>query len=88
MTHDPVARLGSGSVDVPLSFPADNEIIALHDKHAPTGEALESVYAHCEIVWRIAEQLLGRGFPGAAVVDAGLVPGRLPAARHRGVPAL
>ena len=54
------------------SIPADREILALHERHAPTAEALDVVYTHCEIVWRIAEQLLGQGFPGADAVNADL----------------
>jgi len=72
MTQDPVIGLGSGSVDV---IPTDSEILALHEKYAPSPEALDSVYTHCAIVRRIAEQLLGRAsaaFPGAGV-NAGLV---------------
>jgi uncharacterized protein len=61
-------------VDVPCSYPADGEILALHERHAPTAEALDAVYTHCEIVCRIAEQLLDRpAFPGAGGIDAGLV---------------
>ena len=67
MTQDPVIGLGSGSVDV---IPTDSEILALHEKYAPSPEALDLVYTHCAIVGRIAEQLLGRAsaaFPGAGV---------------------
>jgi uncharacterized protein len=35
-----------------------DEIRALHERYAPTPEAFEAVYSHCEIVWRIAEELL------------------------------
>jgi len=68
-------RLGSGSVDVSLNFPTDREILRLHEKYAPSPEALGSVYGHSEIVWRIAGQLLARpgGFPGLGPVDTGLV---------------
>jgi uncharacterized protein len=54
-------------------IPGDKEIRALHEKHAPTPQALESVYTHCEIVGAIAGQLLAR--PGLAVdgVEADLV---------------
>lgn len=49
-------------------LPTDEEIRALHARHAPTPEAFDLVYTHCEIVWRIAEPLLdGTG------LDAGLV---------------
>jgi uncharacterized protein len=52
-------------------IPSDKEIRALHERHAPSAEALELVYTHCEIVCRIAEQLLP--WPGAdtALVRAG-----------------
>ncbi|GLY77015.1 phosphohydrolase [Actinoallomurus iriomotensis] len=53
-----------------VRVPGDREIRALHEKHAPTGEAFELVHTHCEIVCRIAEQLLGRVGDG---VDADLV---------------
>jgi uncharacterized protein len=43
-----------------LSVPADDEIRALHEKNAPTREAFDLVYTHCEIVCGIAEQLLSR----------------------------
>ncbi|WP_030453560.1 HDIG domain-containing metalloprotein [Herbidospora cretacea] len=41
-------------------IPTDREIRALHRAHAPSPEAFEVVYTHCEIVWAIAEQLLSR----------------------------
>jgi len=68
-------RLGSESVDISLTFPTDREILGLHERYAPSPEALDSVYGHCEIVWRIADQLLARpgGFPGLGPVSAGLV---------------
>jgi len=52
-------------------FPTVSRITALHHAYAPTTEAFESVYTHCEIVWRIAEQLLAG--PGGVGVDAELV---------------
>jgi uncharacterized protein len=55
------------------NIPADGEIRALHERHAPAPEALDVVYTHCVIVWRIAEQLIASGFPGAAGLNAGLV---------------
>jgi uncharacterized protein len=67
MTQDPVMRLGSGSVDV---IPADRQVRSLHEKYAPSPEALDLVYTHCAIVCRIAEQLLDRAsaaFPGEGV---------------------
>jgi uncharacterized protein len=54
-----------------MRIPSDEEIRALHEKHAPTREAFEAVYTHCQIVCRIAEQLLdGRGLD-ADLVRAG-----------------
>jgi uncharacterized protein len=44
-----------------MRIPDDKEIRALHEKHAPTPEAFERVYTHCEIVCGIAEQLLTPG---------------------------
>lgn len=41
-----------------MSIPSDEEIRALHEKHAPTPEAFALVYTHCEIVCAIAERLL------------------------------
>jgi uncharacterized protein len=51
----------------------DKEIRALHEKYAPSPEAFELVYTHCEIVCDIAEQLLSRSAPGlnANLVRAG-----------------
>ncbi len=40
--------------------PKDKEILALHERHAPTPEALDLVYTHCLIVCGIAEQLHAR----------------------------
>jgi uncharacterized protein len=40
-----------------MRIPAEQEIRALHEKHAPTPEALDLVYTHCLIVGGIAEQL-------------------------------
>ncbi|MEU7006584.1 HD domain-containing protein [Streptomyces sp. NPDC046332] len=42
-----------------------DEIRALHMKHAPSAEAFELVFTHCEIVWKIAQQLLP--VPGLAL---------------------
>jgi uncharacterized protein len=53
-----------------MRVPGDDEIRALHEKHAPTKEAFDLVYTHCAIVWRIAEQLLSRADLG---LDAELV---------------
>ncbi|MBW8486768.1 HD domain-containing protein [Actinomadura parmotrematis] len=43
-----------------MEIPTDDEIRALHEKHAPTPEAFERVHTHCRIVCAIAEQLLDR----------------------------
>jgi len=48
----------------------DKEIRALHEKYAPSSEAFELVYTHCEIVCDIAEQLLSRS---ASSLNADLV---------------
>src|ERR1700761_9349589 len=48
--------LGCGDMRVPT----DKAILALHEQHAPTPEALEAVYTHCVIVCGIAEQLHAR----------------------------
>ena len=40
------------------AIPTDEEIRALHEKYAPTPDAFELVYTHCEIVRRVAGQLL------------------------------
>jgi uncharacterized protein len=53
-----------------MRVPADEEIRALHERYAPTPEAFDLVYSHCEIVCGIAEQLLGRAGAG---LDADLV---------------
>jgi uncharacterized protein len=43
-----------------MLIPGDKEILALHEKHAPSPEAFDLVYTHCVIVCGVAEQLLGR----------------------------
>ena len=43
-----------------MRVPTDKEILALHEKYAPTAEALDLVYQHCLIVCGIAEQLHAR----------------------------
>jgi uncharacterized protein len=47
-------------------IPTDDEILALHRKHAPTPAALDLVYTHCEIVCGIAEQLYSRSTASAS----------------------
>lgn len=56
-----------------MRVPVDEEILALHEKHAPTAGALDSVYTHCLIVCGIAEQLHARSGAGLdpALVRAG-----------------
>jgi len=44
--------------------PADEDILVLHEKYAPTPEALDLVYTHCLIVCGIAEQLHARSGVG------------------------
>jgi uncharacterized protein len=58
---------------VTASIPTVEEIRALHQEHAPTPEAFDLVYTHCEIVCGIAEQLLARAAHdlNAALVRAG-----------------
>ena len=43
-----------------MRIPTDDEILRLHEKHAPTATALDVVYTHCVIVCGIAEQLRSR----------------------------
>ncbi|PWV50178.1 MULTISPECIES: HD domain-containing protein [Nocardiopsis] len=53
-----------------MQIPTDEEIRALHERHAPTAEAFELVYTHCRAVCEVAEPLLDRAPTG---VDADLV---------------
>ena len=53
-----------------MRIPGDAAILALHERHAPTPEALDAVYTHCRIVCDIAEQLHARSHLDA---DMGLV---------------
>jgi uncharacterized protein len=48
------------TVDGSLAVPTDEQIRALHERYAPTEEAFELVYTHCQIVCAVAEQLLAR----------------------------
>jgi uncharacterized protein len=43
--------------DTPV-IPSPDEIRALHKEIAPSADAFETVYTHCEIVWEVASQLL------------------------------
>ncbi|SCL33238.1 uncharacterized protein GA0074692_3527 [Micromonospora pallida] len=52
------------------AIPTDEQIRALHERYAPTEEAFDLVYTHCQIVCAVAEQLLDRCHP---VVDVALV---------------
>src|SRR5690348_8838270 len=56
-----------------MRIPDDEEIFALHMRHAPTAEALAIVYSHSEIVRRIAADLLAGLGTAAEDIDAGLV---------------
>ncbi|MFC4906354.1 HD domain-containing protein [Actinomadura gamaensis] len=49
-----------------MRVPSDEEIRELHLRHAPSAEAFELVFAHCEIVARVAGQ-----FSDSALVRAG-----------------
>ncbi|SED52829.1 HD domain-containing protein [Streptomyces melanosporofaciens] len=53
-----------------MILPTVDEVRALHEKYAPTREALDLVYTHCEIVCHIAEQLMARA---GLRLDASLV---------------
>jgi uncharacterized protein len=53
-----------------MRLPTDEEILALHERHAPTPDAFDLVYTHCQIVCAIAEQLHARS---GADADIGLV---------------
>ena len=56
-----------------MRIPADEEIRALHQAQAPTPEAFDLVYTHCQIVGAVAGQLLtSSGFAAdARLVRAG-----------------
>ena len=43
-----------------MRIPTGKQILALHEKHAPNPDALDTVYTHCVIVCGIAEQLHSR----------------------------
>ena len=43
-----------------MRIPDDAVIRALHERHAPTPEALDAVHTHCRIVCQLAEQLHAR----------------------------
>lgn len=48
-----------------MRIPTDEEILALHRQHAPTPEALDLVYTHCQIVAAVAAELLAAPRPPA-----------------------
>jgi uncharacterized protein len=50
-----------------MKIPTDAEIRALHERLAPSPQALALVYTHCEIVARIAGRLIGPGLDPALV---------------------
>ena len=50
-----------------MRVPTDEEIQALHERHAPTAAARDSVYTHCVIVCGIAEQLHDRSGRGGDI---------------------
>lgn len=41
-----------------MNLPSYEEIVALHKKHAPSEDAFNLVFTHCQIVLDIAEQLI------------------------------
>ena len=47
-----------------MRIPTDEEILRLHEKRAPTADALDLVYTHCLIVCGIVEQLHSRSATG------------------------
>lgn len=51
-----------------MLIPTDEQIRALHERHAPTREAFDRVFTHCRVVCAIAEQLLDQR-PANANVD-------------------
>jgi uncharacterized protein len=50
-----------------MRIPTDDEILGLHEKHAPTADALDLVYTHCVIVCGIVEQLHSRSSAGREI---------------------
>ncbi len=53
-----------------MKVPSDEQIRALHERHAPSQEAFDLVHTHCVIVCAVAEQLLDAHGHG---LDADLV---------------
>ncbi|MEU9507636.1 HD domain-containing protein [Micromonospora sp. NPDC048170] len=58
------------TIDRTTALPTDEQIRALHERFAPTEEAFDLVYTHCQIVCAVAEQLLDRH---PAALDVALV---------------
>ncbi|BEL08349.1 HD domain-containing protein [Actinoplanes sichuanensis] len=54
-----------------MRIPTDLEIRALHERFAPTPEAFELVWTHCQIVCRIAERAVGTDGLDMDLVRAG-----------------
>jgi uncharacterized protein len=50
-----------------MRIPTDDDILRLHEKHAPTPTAFDLVYTHCVIVCGIAEQLHSRMDAGQGI---------------------
>jgi uncharacterized protein len=53
-------------------LPSVKEIEALHRRYAPSQNAFDAVYTHCQIVWDIAQQLMGHS-TSRFIVDEKLV---------------
>ena len=54
-----------------MDLPTDREILALHRDAAPTRDAFESVFVHCQLVCDIAEQWFGRVDADTDLIRAG-----------------
>lgn len=61
---------GVGKYTAGVILPTVNEVRALHERYAPSHEALDLVFTHCEIVCGIAAQLVAQT---ALPLDADLV---------------
>ncbi|MET7424204.1 HD domain-containing protein [Dactylosporangium sp. NPDC005555] len=51
--------------------PSEDEIRALHERHAPDRAMFDLVWTHCTIVWQVARQLLERTDAQPDLVRAG-----------------
>ncbi|MEV4763082.1 HD domain-containing protein [Micromonospora chokoriensis] len=58
------------TIDDQILLPDDEQIRMLHERYAPTREAFDLVYTHCQIICAVAEQLLA---VHPAPLDAALV---------------